>query len=216
MISNKELVNYLKELTVDTGFINKLKIVYRPYVCPFGPLLGFIEDDDVVLDIGCGSGQFGLLAAKFANPKAIYGIEIDENLIYNANQIFNSQNFDIHFSFEVFNGKDFPKNLALSDIIFLIDVLHHVPLNIRVDFFKNIVSAMKPGARIVLKDINAGSPLVLANKVHDLVFAKEIGNEISFNDAIKLLKDLDLKIEDAVKTTTYVYPHYTIVAKKES
>jgi hypothetical protein len=65
-----------------------------------------------------------------------------------------------------------------------------------------------------LKDINAGSPLVYCNKLHDLIFAREIGNEMSFKNALELLKANGLTIIEQTKRTMYVYPHYTIVGKK--
>jgi len=73
---------------------------------------------------------------------------------------------------------------------------------------------MKPGARLILKDINAGSPLVYCNKLHDLIFAREIGNEMTFTNALELLKANGLTITEQTKRTMYVYPHYTIVGKK--
>ena len=73
---------------------------------------------------------------------------------------------------------------------------------------------MKPGCRLIFKDVDASSPLVYVNKLHDLIFAQEIGNEISFEKAKSLLIDNGLQIIEQEKRTTYVYPHYTIVAKK--
>ena len=73
---------------------------------------------------------------------------------------------------------------------------------------------IKPGARLVLKDINAASPLVYVNKLHDLIFAREIGNEMTMDRASKLLQESGLQIIQEEKRTMYVYPHYTLVAKK--
>ena len=36
----------------------------------------------------------------------------------------------------------------------------------------------KPGARLVYKDIDASSPLVMLYNVHHLVVAREIGHEV--------------------------------------
>ena len=86
---NKNLVHHLKNKHVpEPGIISRLKISYRPYICPFKELLEDLPEGQKVFDIGCGSGMFLSLVAEFRNPKAIAGIEIDQKLINNANQIF--------------------------------------------------------------------------------------------------------------------------------
>ncbi len=73
---------------------------------------------------------------------------------------------------------------------------------------------MKQNARLILKDINASSGWVICNKVHDLLFAGEIGHELPFEKAKHLLEQNKLDISQFSKKRMYVYPHYTIVAKK--
>lgn len=73
---------------------------------------------------------------------------------------------------------------------------------------------MKPGAQLIIKDINAANPLVLFNKIHDLVFAGEIGNEMSFARLKEFLINKGFTIQSSTKKTMYVYPHFTIVAEK--
>jgi len=73
---------------------------------------------------------------------------------------------------------------------------------------------MKRGARLVIKDIEATNPLVIFNKLHDLVVSKEIGHELKSRDVVASLTANKLDIQAFQKTTTYVYPHYTVVAKK--
>lgn len=58
MISQTSILKYLKTKSNNLGFIDKLKVVYRPLICPFDKLLNYIENNDSVFDIGCGSGQF--------------------------------------------------------------------------------------------------------------------------------------------------------------
>jgi SAM-dependent methyltransferase len=164
-------------------------------------------------DVGCGSGQFLLLLTEFAQPSYLYGIEISKKLIDNAQNLFSSFPKE-KYAFEQYDGIHFPKALAEMDVLFLIDVLHHVPKNNQEAFLKDLANIMKPGARLVLKDINAASPLVYCNKLHDLIFAREIGNEMSMESAKNLLVANGLNIIEQSKRTMYVYPHYTLVAQK--
>ena len=212
-ITNPDIINFLKENYPGTGFIDSLKIKYRSLICPFINLIEMVKPGEKVGDVGCGSGQFLLLLSHFAKPSMLYGIEISDRLINNANNLFAKQNFT-NYKFSTYDGRVFPKEFGEMDVIYIIDVLHHVPKKFQESFIHDLAKIIKPGARIVLKDINASSPLVYCNKLHDMVFAGEIGNEMSFNNAKDLLKSCGLQIIEEQKRTMYVYPHYTIVAKK--
>lgn len=212
-ITNPAIINFLKEKYQSTGFIDSLKIKYRSLICPFISLLEMVKPGEKVGDVGCGSGQFLLLVSNFAKPSYLFGIEITKRLIDNANKLF-GQLPSGSYGFSTYDGVTFPDQLREMDVIFLIDVLHHVPKKNQDDFLKNLSTMLKPGARLVLKDINASSPLVYVNKLHDLIFAREIGNEMTMDRAKKLLQDNGLEIIQQEKRTMYVYPHYTLVAKK--
>lgn len=212
-INNKAIIHFLKLKFKGAGFIDSLKIKYRSLICPFISLIKMVKPGEKAGDVGCGSGQFLLLLTEFAQPSYLYGIEISKKLIDNAHSLFSSLPKE-QYHFEEYDGVHFPAKLSELDIIYLIDVLHHVPKQQQENFIRDLVINMKPGARLVLKDINGGSPLVYFNKMHDLIFAREIGNEISFEKAKTLLTLNGLNIIDQEKRIMYVYPHYTIIAKK--
>ncbi len=212
-LSNEEIISFLKENYQSTGFTDGLKIKYRSLICPFTDLIPLVEPGQLVGDVGCGSGQFLLLVNRFAQPAKVFGIEVSQQLIDNANRLFHKMPPN-KYGFEVFDGIHFPDTLSVMDIIFLVDVLHHIPKKKLEAFMANLVAVMKPGARLILKDIDRSSPLVYFNKLHDIIFAGEIGNEISKDDASLLLRKNGLDIIEESKRTMYVYPHYTIIAKK--
>ena len=212
-LSNKDLLRYLKSLDFQAGFLDRLKVYYRPMVCPFVELINLVKEGEKVGDIGCGSGQFGLLLAEFAKPSLVFGIEISERLVNNARQLFEKY-AKTAYEFEVFDGVIFPDRIRDLDVIFLNDVLHHVPAKAQERFVADLIAKMKPGARLILKDINGASPLVYCNKMHDLTFAGEIGHELPWKKAKSWLEQNKLEILEFTKKRMYVYPHYTIVAKK--
>ena len=212
-ITNKKIIQLFKDNYPSTNFIDGLKIKYRALICPFIDLLSHIPKDAKVGDIGCGSGQFLLLASEFTEPSEVFGIEISKRLIDNADSLFLNSGKK-NFQFEVYDGITFPEKLKEMDFIFLIDVLHHVPKDSQEDFLRKLCGQLKPGAKLVLKDIEAKSPLVIFNKIHDFIFAGEIGNELSSNRVNELLRKNELEIISTSKRTMYVYPHYTIVAEK--
>jgi 2-polyprenyl-3-methyl-5-hydroxy-6-metoxy-1,4-benzoquinol methylase len=212
-LNNKAIIQFLTSKFKSAGFIDGLKIKYRSLICPFISLIKTVKPGDKIGDVGCGSGQFLLLLSEFAQPSYLYGIEISQQLVANAQQLFEGFT-KVQYNFEKYDGVHFPAEFSEMDQLFLIDVLHHVPKKSQETFIKDLAKIMKPGARLVLKDINAASPLLYFNKLHDAIFAGEIGNEMSMDRAKNLLESNGLHIIEQSKRTMYVYPHYTLIAQK--
>ena len=40
-MTNKEIIKFLTSTTVNAGFVDKLKIKYRPIICPFNDLINY-------------------------------------------------------------------------------------------------------------------------------------------------------------------------------
>ncbi len=214
MIANSELVKFLKEKTIHSGFIDQLKVSYRPLICPFDDLLNLLGDRPLsVLDIGCGSGQFALLLAEFTKVSRISGIEISEKLVANARELLSTYQH-LKTDFHIYNGMDMPANAGEFDYIFLIDVLHHIPEEIKKGFLLNIYKGMRPGATFVLKDIDRASPWVFFNKMHDLIFSGEIGHEWALERTSAVAQEIGFTIVEKTKRRMYGYPHYTMVLSK--
>lgn len=214
MVSNQELISFLKKTSIKSSFVDKLKIHYRPLVCPIGDLLELVSTSDSVFDIGCGSGQFALLMAHYRRPEKIHGIEISPKLVQNANELLYPYSDQVNTKFEYFDGSTIPDKIQEYNTILMIDVFHHIPIAIRDNFMNQVIEKMSTGTRLIMKDIDAGSLLVYFNKIHDLIFAKEIGKEISKDSMINLLKSKNLRIIQSNETRTFLYPHYTIMAQK--
>lgn len=205
---------FLRQTQPEGTALDRLKIGYRPFVCPFEDLLACIEEGDRVFDVGCGSGQFCLLAATFARPSEIAGVEINARLIDNARALFRSKGRAIPADFQVYDGANFPVSVGRADKVFLIDVLHHVPPVKHQEFLGRLQQAMRPGATLVLKDIDAASPLVYCNKAHDMVFAREMGAERSGSALAALLAAAGFQVGAPRARRMLWYPHVTFLARK--
>ena len=213
--SQKELVTFLRKHCVDhVEMIDKLKICYRPDICPFDQLLELLPDEVSVFDIGCGNGMFLSLVAHYCKPKALGGVEISEKLIRNAKELLLKISEKKPF-LSTYDGKSLPDTLAQYNYIFLIDVFHHVPANDQKKIISEIYLKMKTGATFVLKDIDASKKiLVKFNKLHDMILSGETGNEISLAEAQEQLTNTGFKILSSEYKRMLVYPHYTIVCSK--
>lgn len=214
MAGTKEIIDYLASTSLQCSKVDLLKIKYRPLICPFDKLLDYATSANSAFDIGCGSGQFCSLLAKFTPVSKIFGIEISEKLVHNARELNKSFAGKKEMRFEVFDGKSLPAEFNEYDVVFMIDVFHHVPPGQQVAFIQTIYKNMKPGSRLIFKDINLNHPFVIFNKLHDLVFAGEIGKETGFRKMENLLRETGFQIQESFTQTVFVYPHYFIIAQK--
>jgi hypothetical protein len=57
-LKNKDLLKFLKNKYIHAGFLDRLKLHYRPLICPYISLINMVKPGFKVGDIGCGSGQF--------------------------------------------------------------------------------------------------------------------------------------------------------------
>ncbi|KJS06964.1 MAG: hypothetical protein VR77_02940 [Flavobacteriales bacterium BRH_c54] len=212
-ISKQELIKTLQKYQPKKiGFIDKLKISYRPMVCPFDDLLDIIPEHESIFDIGCGSGMFLSLVATYKNPEKVYGIEIDDKLIENAKKIF--KNINVPSEFKKYNGNILPQEINSFKYITLIDVLHHIPKYNQIIFLKNIFDMMNEESILIIKDIDRKNPLHYWNKIHDMVFSGEIGSEPNSVELQNELTNMGFKEITKSYRTMLLYPHFTLICQK--
>lgn len=147
---------------------------HRPHICPFHQLIEHVPVGSHILDVGCGSGLWmGLL---WQNQRLAGGIGFDSNAkaIAHANVMqkaltpeANNLQF-IHLDARA----DWPRDEF--NVASMIDVMHHVPPAAQQAVFQRLIDAVKPGGRIVYKDM-ARRPRwsALMNRMHDLVMVRE-------------------------------------------
>lgn len=212
-MTSKELSIYLSSINNDVSLVDKIKIVYRPYICPFNTLIEYCKNSKSILDIGCGSGQLLLLLGKYTSATKLGGIEISERLIGNATELLASAG-KTNFRLEKYDGIHIPAFVSEYETLTLIDVFHHIEKEKQRQFISELYKNMKPGGRLIFKDINAAHPLLFMSKLHDLVLAGEMVNMISLSQAKKMLENAGFKITSVSKRLMLWYPHYTIVCIK--
>ncbi len=155
--------------------------------------LGFIKDNDTVIDIGCGQGLFAscLWAAEQQQSKGlwfkgwaaapknvkVHGIELMQSDVDRANEAL--KNVANLASFEC---EDMCKaKFSPCNVVVILDVLHYVSYDNQNDVLNRIAVALRQGATVHSKgklllrvgDASAGLPFKVSNWVdHVVTFAR--------------------------------------------
>ena len=193
----------------------RLKVLLRPYTCPFDELLTYIEPGSTIFDIGCGPGTFLALALEFSRPRKAVGIDIRPAAVETASAMLES--FIARGIAQVgrYDGSTLPVSLSEADTVFLIDVFHYLPVASRALFVSEIYGKMKPGARLVFKDIDAADRLLLyLNKLHNALVSGALVHEVSSKDAYELLRKTGFEVDARPKRRMFWYSHFTLVGRK--
>lgn len=189
-----------------------VKTRYRPYICPLDLVLSEIPVGTRHYDIGCGSGNLLYLSLQLRGAEVAHGYDISMPAV-KATSAFNVD--PQRFKVALLDPQDTPPNLRGYDTITMIDVLHHLPVKQQNRFIYETVEKMQPGARLILKDIEAAYVLgAFCNQIHDLILAREWVYHRRSRDILKMLRVAGLKIESVAHRWTLWYPHFQIVATK--
>ena len=211
-LSPKELSSYLGSMHNNASKLDKLKIIYRPYICPFHTLINDCKDSKKILDVGCGSGQFLFLLSKYTNAVKLGGIEISPALTKNAKELLCQGKTE--FQIEIYDGINVPDFVYEFDTITLINIFHHIKREKQQKFILRLYEKMKPGSKLIFKDINGSHPLFFLNIIHDLLMAGEMVKMVSVSEAKKMLTGVGFKILSVSKRLMLWYPHYTVICIK--
>lgn len=194
------------------SLLDQIKVKFRHLVLPQEALAHLASPHQSILDIGCGMGIF--LTTLTGQGKTLRGVEISDLMVQKAKNLLAQKRIqDIEIAY--FNGDPTTiSNCKDYDVIFLNDVLHHIPPKDQTDFLKKIYQKMRKGAQFVLKDIDASSPLVFFNKLHDLVLNKQYPHEQSMADCYQVCQRLGFQIDERISIRKLVYPHFILVMTK--
>jgi 2-polyprenyl-3-methyl-5-hydroxy-6-metoxy-1,4-benzoquinol methylase len=204
----------LSQVTPPMGFITGLKMVCRPLVSPLGQVLQLFPRGSRVFDVDCGSGGLLHLALNDAGVSHAAGYDVSSKAV-GAAQTLPWRSERLHVVHRM-PGEGVP-DLSGADYVTLCDVLHHVPPEAKASFLKDITEKMRPGAVLVLVDIDAsrrgGSWM---NQLHDLIVSQEWVVPVAAHVARSMLQQAGMVIREESFVRSLWYPHYLILAEKPS
>lgn len=103
------------------------------------------------LDVGCGVGETdAILRSRFA---LLHGTDVSEESLRQARRA------NPHVRYALSDGRRLPYDEASFDVVFAICVLHHVPVERRPAFARELHRVTRPGGAIVVMEHNPANPL---------------------------------------------------------
>lgn len=181
----------------------------RQIICPFEPVAQHIPDKSQILDIGCGTGPLLFHLLGLGKVRSGLGIDVSKDAIALANQTWQrlqSENVGVTMNFGTpEEGQD---NAQKWDVVLMIDVIHHIPVEQQKEFLFQAMHKVAPGGIFVYKDM-CRRPWWKAqmNRMHDLVVAREWIHYVPFDSVISWAAGCGLSPRTVQKYSKLWYGH---------
>jgi 2-polyprenyl-3-methyl-5-hydroxy-6-metoxy-1,4-benzoquinol methylase len=199
---------------VTGSFLSSIRAILRSVVCPIGEIRSEIPSGSSVFDLGCGTGAVLSTLVKNRIVSRVGGCETSESLLQIAKLAVIKSSGSTTTLGDFVVALNPPDCIREYDCVLLIDVLHHIPKKVQLNYLRQLADKMRPGAFLILKDINAAKPCVWFNRLHDAMFSLNGFQEISVAFAAKHLSESGLSIQKTFEIHRLWYPHYFVIAQK--
>lgn len=114
--------------------------------------LAAIQPGERVLDVGCGTGDLTLRAARKAGPGVTtYGIDASPEMITVARRKARRSRRNVRFLVEAVEALSFPD--GSFDVVLSSLMMHHLPGDLKLRALAEIRRVLRPGGRIVIVDM---------------------------------------------------------------
>ena len=148
-----------------------------------------IKPGDLVLDVGCGTGEVTLLAKRRAREGKVYGIDPSPEMIAVARRKAANKNIDIDFRVGVIEALPFPD--ASLDVVTSSLMMHHLPQELKVRGLAEVYRVLKPGGRLLIADFMRPTGSLLNHLF--IAFTRHQGLQKGIEDLQDLLEQAGFK-----------------------
>lgn len=197
-----------------TRFIQR----HRHRICPLDLLIEQVPAGSRVLDVGCGGGLLAAHLVVSGRADEIHGIDASKPAIDIAQSMAGhlkaiAPNAVVRFEHRMVQ-QGLPE--GLYDVVCLVDVLHHVPVEAQERAFLDAASRVKPGGVFLYKDM-ADGPVWCSgmNRLHDLVMAKQWIRYVPVQQADRWGTRAGLRLETSRDVRMWWYAHEMRVFRRD-
>ena len=133
-----------------------------------------LKPDDVVADIGAGTGYFSFRIAEKVPEGKVYAVDIQPEMLDAVNFLKQENNIA---NVETILGKEDNPNLppVSIDLAFMVDAYHEFAYPR--EMMQGIYQALKPGGRVVLLEYRKENPMIMIKPLHKMT-QKQVKKEL--------------------------------------
>ena len=133
-----------------------------------------LKPDDVVADIGAGTGYFSFGIAEKVPEGKVYAVDIQPEMLDAVNFLKQENNIA---NVETILGKEDNPNLppASIDLAFMVDAYHEFAYPR--EMMAGIYQTLKPGGRVVLLEYRKENPMIMIKPLHKMT-QKQVKKEL--------------------------------------
>jgi 2-polyprenyl-3-methyl-5-hydroxy-6-metoxy-1,4-benzoquinol methylase len=168
-----------------------------------------------VLDLGSGFGLFSLYFATTHPKRHVVGVELSEKRVAQARasaQRLGLANVEYH----VADVLQWEAPGGLFDAIYMLDVVHHLPQESVPAFLARLVSLLKPGGTLLLKDVSDKPryKMLFTLALDRLMVGMEPIRYWSPAALGEVLQNLGLDVKRHLMNDILPYPHVLYICKR--
>lgn len=196
----------------EKGLRYSFYISYRILTCPIKRIFHLIPEGLNYVDVGCGYGLISLWIALAFQHVNVIGIDVVKSRIEFCRKLADEAGVkNLRFCVT-----DITKEtIDNSEIILLINLLHHIPFADQLSVLKQCINKTSRGGYIVFKDIDrTPSWKYLVNYIQDDLLRREKTYCRSKDEYMKFFKKNGFEAEYFDLKRHYPYSHYLIRARK--
>jgi ubiquinone/menaquinone biosynthesis C-methylase UbiE len=197
----------------------RLHQVVRSLLIPFHKIISYLPEQGILLDLGCGHGLFLALARREKPNLHLMGIDVSEGKITAARKAFQTFNNTVP-QLTVIDINDLPEQSV--DVISIIDVLYLVPIDRWDSILKKCYHCLKPGGRLLLKEMDRShtwklAVLYLEETLAVKMLGLTLGKQFTFPEREEIRRRLSyagFDVEEIPIHRGYPVPHHLWIGTK--
>ncbi len=169
-----------------------------------------LENDKVVLEIGCGNGHGTKLIKKYFQPKKIVAIDLDPKMIKIAKK--NNTDPSILFTVgDVANLASIPDKSF--DAVFDFGIIHHIP-NWQ-DCLSELKRVLKPEGKLILEDLSIETFTQGIGNIYRMILKHPYNEMFTRTEFVSYLDKLGFKIvKNEVRNPLRLMEYFIVIANK--
>jgi cyclopropane fatty-acyl-phospholipid synthase-like methyltransferase len=205
-----QAAEYAKHVRGGQAFFTR----YRPFICPFEPLVAAVPPAARVLDIGASNGLFLYMLRAHGKLREGVGIDIAADEIFAGRGALAALGVD---NIRLIIARDIPEwPSGTFDAVSMIDVMHHIPPWAQRSFFESACANVSRDGKLIYKDMcRAPTWRASANRLHDLLKAKQWIHYRAVEDIESWARAQGFQLLASQTINIYYYGHELRVFQRE-